>query len=224
MRLVLWQSFLQNTVTKSTVRNNENDMWFNYRTKDSHEPFFMNQKHTAQPVCWVLVHFNESKMYTTSSVAWFLTILVLIMVWLHDDELKNGKFSLTFNKFWLETIPLSILVHMDPAKMTKKNAVLCMPGSIWQCDFVKKHHASALISTDWTCNIRAHDDAQFFTADKGIIFKNLHFEFYFQKFAFSGLQMPLLGTWAVKTHKNISVFSWKTVLCNAPSVNQTHTS
>ncbi len=34
---------------------------------------------------------------------------------------KKWKVFLDFlNKFWLETITLSILVHMDPAKMTKK--------------------------------------------------------------------------------------------------------
>lgn len=163
--------------------------------------FFFHESKTYNATSVLgLVHFDESKMYSTSSVAWFLTVLVLFMVWLHDDELKKWKvFPSLFKKvLHRDNNIVNPRSHGSSENNKKMLCYACQAGN-WQCDFVKKHHASAVISTDWTCNIRAHDDASVSTVNNGIIFKNLHFEFHFQKFAFSGPQMPLLGTWTAKT-------------------------
>jgi len=94
-----------------------------------------------------------------------------------------------------------------------ENSYYSCQASNWRCRSVKKHCSSI----DWTRNTHAHDvtvstNSRFSSlhaGDNGIIFKNVHFETHFQKFAFSG--PPLSWKWTAKSHTKFPVFShWDT--------------
>ncbi len=57
----------------------------------------------------------------------------------------------------------------------------------------------------------------FVVYNKGIVFKNMHFETHFQKFAFSGQQKATVMKMNGQNAKKIPIFSWKRCCINGPS-------
>ncbi len=131
---------------------------------------------------------------------------------LHDNNvLKTEMFSLCIS--WTDNNIFKNNPHSQILENYKCFIMHARPV-VGDVTLLKIHYAPAHIPRGWTHNMHAQDITVFTIScfcslhrnDKGIIFKNLHFENRFQKFAFSSPKTLLLCKCSQKRIKSFLFF------------------